>query len=525
MPDFWQNMGFDGASAQGMAGVNRQPYTILSQGTTVMAQKVLDDAAALFPEYDGETNIPPRLPPDFATPTGESFATWHTAAQIAYLKALEPDWRNTPAVVTFGTAPSAFDYRTWLLSADGRSVINVNTLQTSDIARLSLDDQTRLAELPAFLEIHADPKGLWPATAAGVQSAGGTAPPATVAEARARIDKLISDLEAVVKTSVHYDADKRTEEVTANNLTERYPNLFLDQIDILRDRVANMAIFSFDAIGKIVDDLRKRFVRIERYSTVTPPQPDNFGTGLTLSANSTDNLAGVKRALNIFLRSEVQLRDIADIKHEVVTYGTMKLRPLDTPGMIFVLQTQDNYAKEAEARAQSEDLNQINALVQSYTGMQKMLNATLAKFDPVQFQKDNPNDYEKKNEYKTLLGETNIMVSQMSQEDRNILSMFEKRYVTANSNSYHPLEKELNTLRPTISVFTDFFIAGVFKPKMQKEWDLDSQNLAKVSKILSQESQLRMDQINALSREKNRNYDIATETLTKMTDILRSIVN
>jgi hypothetical protein len=534
MQDFWQNMGFDGASAPGMTGIDRQPYTLLSQGTTVMAQKVLDDAAALFPEYDGITNVPPRLPDDFSDPSPQSFGLWHTAAQVAYLKAQEPDWQTKPAVKTFGNAASAFDNQTWLLSADGRSVINVNTLQTTDIARLSLADQTRLAELPAFIEIHADPKGLWPSSANGVQTGGAAAPPATVAEARARIQALITEFEELVKTSSNYSAANRGDPVTSDNLAQRYPNLFFDQIDILRRRVDNMAIFSFDAIGQLVSDLQKRFLRIERYATVTQPQPDTRNLGMTFSANSTDNLAGVKRALNIFLRSEVQQRDIAAAKNEIVVLGTLNGRVLDTPNMIFVLQTQDNYAKEAEARAQSEELNQINSLVQSYTGMQKMLNTTLTKFDPVKFQENNKDDFDKKNEKQPFLGLTGINFldtdgNPISAADRNILSMFERSYVLANNNKFHPFEQEKGTQRPAITVFGDVVpglgVPGSFSPQTQKEWDLASQNLAKVSKILSQESQLQMDRINALSREKNRNYDIATETLTKMTDILRSIVN
>lgn len=534
MPDFWNSMAFDGASAAGLTGIDSRPYTLLSQGTTVMAQKVLDDAAAIFPEYDGVTNMPPRLPPDFADPGPESFAMWHTAAQIAYLKAQEPDWQTKTAVKTFGTSASAFDNQTWLLSADGRSVINVNTLQLSDIARLSFADQARLAELPAFIEIHADPKGLWPASPAGVQRGGGTAPPATVAEARDRIEALIAGLETVVMTSANYAADKRGETVTAENLTQRYPNLFLDQIDLLRSRVANMAIFSFDAIGQLVKDLETRFLRIERYATVTQPQYDARFPGMIYAANSTDDLAGVRRALNIFLRSEVQQRDIAALKGEVIDYGTMQGRPLDTPGMIFVLQTQDNYAKEAEARAQSEELNQINSLVQSYTGMQKMLNTTLTKFDPVKFQAENKDDYDKKNEVKPFLGLAGIESldadnKPISMADRNILSMFERSYALANGNTFHPFEQAKGASRPTISVFAEAVagvsIPGAFKTATQKEWDLASQSLAKVSKILSQEGQLQMDRINALSREKNRNYDLATETLTKMTDILRSITN
>ena len=56
-PTFWSRMGFDGGSALGIAGVDTRPYTLWTKDAAETAQKVLDDAAAIFPEFDGVTGM------------------------------------------------------------------------------------------------------------------------------------------------------------------------------------------------------------------------------------------------------------------------------------------------------------------------------------------------------------------------------------------------------------------------------------------------------------------------------------
>lgn len=520
---FWNRMGFDGASAIGLGGVDTRPYTVLSKGASAMAQKVLDDAAAIFPEFDGVSNVALPLPADFAAPSFGSFLNWHTAHQVQFLKERAPNWTaGDLRAVTFGTSANPVENETFVLSADGRRAIHVNQLQTIDLAQLPLEDQRRLAEdIPAFRAIHANPLGLWPA-----DGVSGSAPPTTVAAARDRIETLyLAELERAVQSSANYRPERRAEAVTAANLQTHYPNMFLDQIDLMRRRLAKMAIFNPDAIGQFVADLKERFERLERYATTTRPTLNSFG--LIEAANSTDDLASLDRAKLIFMQMELRLRDVAASSADIAFTGNFIGRAVDTPLMVFLFQTQENSSAEADARARSEELNQMNALIQAYTRIQQFVNDTLKRFDPVAFQAANPND-DKAIERKALLGKNSLSDLNLSSSDLRALSMFETSLAKLNQNSFHPIELATNAVRPTfdIIVMPSPFIPFVgLKQHTQQEWDLFSQSLSKVSKVLSSDSQARMDEVNRISRGKNRSYELASETLNKMTDILRSIVN
>ncbi len=527
---YWQSMAFDGASGRGVAGLDPHPYARLSEGNSFVdangiaqfASKVLFDGAAVFPEFDGTSNQALPLPADYASPSFASFAGWHTAIQAQFLKDQTPGWTAGDfRATTFGTSPDPTQNQTYVLSVDGRRVYFVNTLMGADIARMPLEDQEVLAGVPAFRALLTTPQGWWPADA----QPGGAVPPATVAEARAKIEtEILGPIETVITASRTYDATRRNEEITSANLGSLYHNLFLDQIDMLRLRLAKMAVFDPDALKMIVKDWQERFTRIERFSSITPQTP--VANGLTTSVNSLDGLAGANRALQVFLRSELRIRDLMTASSQIVFTGTYKtgdtVRVADTPMMVFMFQTQQNYTAEAEAQAKSEELNEMKALIESYTKIQKLVNQTLQTFDPVKFGAVDGRK-ETDQEFKRFLDKSTLNdLPSPADETKLVLAMFDSVAARQNTNSFHPLEIDTNALRPTF----DFMQSGAaFKEHTQTDWDLFSQNLSKVSKVLTADSQARMDEINRISRGKNRNYELASDTLNRMTDILRSIIN
>ncbi|WP_158241876.1 hypothetical protein [Tabrizicola sp. TH137] len=520
----WERMGFNGASALGITGVDTRPYTRLSEGANGMAQKVLDDAAAIFPEFDGLTQLALPLPADYASPSLASFLNWHSAHQVQYLKDQAPNWTaGDLRLLTFGTSVDPTQNETFLLTADGKQVLRIATLQPTEIARLALADQERLAMLPAFRELHANPMGLWPADDIfNLAASGGTAPPATVDEARARIEtEILAPFETLVLAAA--DPTRRNETITAENLAALYPNLFLDQIASLRRRLDRMAVFNPDVISQMVADLNTRFTRLQSYSTVTPPGTTDATSRLTTSVNSIDNLAGINRALQIFLQSELRQRDILATNDVIVFDGTFQNRAVDTPLMVFLFQTQENYSDEADAQARSEELNQTKSLLEAYAKMQQFVNDTIRSFDPTQFQKDNENNPDAV-ERKSFMNVANTASLNLSTQDLLVVSMFDRTFAPANGNSFLPIERETNSTRPTFPI-TNPAASSVLVAYTQQEWDLFSQDLSKISKVLSADSEARMDAINRVAKEKNRHYELATETVTKMTEILRSILN
>lgn len=528
---FWSGMRFDGGSAIGAAGVDTRPYARLSEGTSSMAQKVLDDAAALFPEFDGVSNVALPLPADYASPSYEGFLNWHSAHQLAFLKETLPNYAvGDRRAVTFGASANPYENQTFLLSADGRRVIHVNRLQTGDIARLSLADQTVLADLPAFRALHANPLGLWPADDVyGVAAAGGTPPPATADAARQQLLAGVTALEGVVQASTHYVATQSSDAIDASNATQFFGNLIMDQLGYLRQRIGTMAIFNPDAVNRMISDLKDRFDRMETYAKVTRPVTDTF-EGMTFRANSTDGLRSLDSALQVFAATEVQQRNLAKEVTGIAATGKYNKRDVDTPLMVFLFQRDENYSAEADAQARSEELSQMNALIQAYTRIQKVVNDTLQKFDPIQFQKDHEND-DKAVERKALNGGTHLAALNLTADEKLLISMFDTTYLEAANNTYHPLEVSTNALRPTFDMIgplgldAGMRLTATLVAHTQKEWDLFSQNLAKTAKLLSQDSQARMDEVNKISRAKNRNYELATDTIGKMAEILRSIIN
>ncbi len=56
-------------------------------------------------------------------------------------------------------------------------------------------------------------------------------------------------------------------------------------------------------------------------------------------------------------------------------------------------------------------------------------------------------------------------------------------------------------------------------------WDALAVQLGESTKIIGQSSQIQMDAINKLSQEKNRHYELGSNVLNKMTEILRSITS
>ena len=271
-------------------------------------------------------------------------------------------------------------------------------------------------------------------------------------------------------------------------------------------------------------------------SGCAPPSPV-ADTKLADAANSTDDLGSVTRALNVFLRAELRLRDIVAQSIDIIFTGryrnpadpTDQGRVVDTPLMVFLFQTQQNYSAEAEAQAKSEELNEMKALIGIYTKVQKMVNDTLQKFDPVKFQEANK-DNDKAVEYHRFYDVewTTQLPASFTASDFLILSMFDKTLAPRNDNTYLPIEGQTNAGRPLFEFFSMIPAVGTaaqFKLHTQQDWDLFSQSLSKVSEVLSADSQARMDEIDRISRGKNRNYELASDTLNKMTDILRSIIN
>lgn len=588
-PVFWA----DPAIGQSPGDLLNAPYlnqvdTITDETTRV---EIRDDARSLFPFFDGDANLLPERPADFANPTPESFLNWHSAHQLEYLRAQGPisglatsaayravlgaasqfdavyDFPaiRIPAGDPLGTGPGLYA----ILSADGTEVIVINQLRPDAIAMLggftpgatptdteiySAENQRRLRLMPAFAELVARPFNLVPSSVdpATITLADATTNNAARTSIQGIVQGAINVIEGVgsfvATTQAEFDADLSLRQT-------RYHYLFTEQLNILNARLDRMEIFDQDAITLEVNKILERFERVEAYKGVTEPQvvagpapgTPNYGApDARGAANSTDGLETVNSAGNILIGTELRLIELLRATEGIATSQRYEGRFLDAPMMTFLLQSFTNYSKEAEAEAEAEDLKQHNKLLEDYTKFQTLLNTTLQAYDPVRLaaSRDDDDDNDdpeslglKGSRYDRTVTPTfdpYSLLSSFTPSEQILISMFDRGLATMNGNSFHPVEALKGLDRPledltraeVPSVFpgaAPFVAGGVMIAYDKNTWDKLAVNVSETTKLISQDTQIRMNEINQLNKEKNRHYELASSSLNRLSGILRSI--
>lgn len=473
------------------------PYLVLSVSDIDQLDwaQISADARRLFPVFDGQTNLLPGRPADFASPSAGSFMNWHAAHQLEYLHS-----HGTPTVVTdeAGTltarvagVPGPPDLSVFL-TQDGRQAINLATLMPVDIAQLSLDDQRVLAALPQFADQIAPAFNLRPAA--------GDAGPGTV---RDEIRAEIAQIRAQIAASPRYlDGEMARFDSDPAARRELYHYFFLGQLDLLEGRLAKMAVFNTDAIGQITAGVIERYLRLERYVSMTPETPA-VGASLPRNVNTSDSGASVAAAAEIFLGVEARLYDIARARFELAETGAFNGRPADVPQLVFVMQSLATRAAEAEAR--TEELNQNNLLLRDYSRMQDVLNRTLKVYADLE-----PEALVSVGSFGTL---ANVPLA-----DQPVIAMFNQSGMDA-TNSYHPVESERGVVRPLLDMLA---VPLVTHPK--DAWDRFSIALGNATQQIGRDSQIRMQEIARMNEQKNQHYEMGSSVLSRTAEIIRTIL-
>ena len=493
----------------------------------VRSQQLKVNSGVLFDEYTGAEVLALTAPPNFNAPSPQEFMNWHSYFQQQYLAGQTPvpitDNGETFDVhyASIGGNADPLRNANMVLSQDGTRIIDLNSLQLSDIATLSLNDQRALSGLALFRETYALQLGLVP---------NSTVRDATQERERifAQIDIVISDIESADDFQPNMWTTFNDDPLQRANL---YHYLLLGQLSYLKARLAKMAIFSPDQIKSQFAEIRDRFLRLNEFKLMTM-ETAVATNGLRQSLNALDEFASVRSAQDILIGTELKLFELTKSAFDVADTGYFEdpLRPglnkvLDAPNLVFVLQTFESYSKEAEAEALTEEMNQVNRLLQNYTAMQRLINATLNKFDPVDADPDNPEKLGLKGNsgsLATFMGLPATSENRISAEEVKTISMFDKLSAFANDNTFHPMENRNGIIRPTEDMVN---VVGFLNTYTKETWDKFAISLSEATKLLNQDSQVRMDRIGRFNREKNRSYELATGTLTRLSDILRSIIN
>jgi hypothetical protein len=456
--------------------------------------------------FDGETKLLTGRPVDFGDPATAThipagFRYWHTAHQLEWLKAYDGPGASALTVNDGGASASTLAVSLPYGSDSGEmlhvlltsglngavpgeklGVTILNDLTPDRLQRMSLDDQRLVASHPQFGSLLAEPFALRPSTGE------------TVGQARTAMQARLQELRDLITNSPALPASDDPEQPA--NPAE----LIVDLIDLALENLDRMGVF----FPPTIDDLRARlaaqYERLERYGAALRgfTAPETATTGFM----SADDRAGLRGAYEIFVQSSARMLDVARATAEVVATGRFNGKILDVAGMTFTFQVLANYQGEAEMQARTEEIRVRNALLANYSVMQQLVNRTSAAIpappkadDGIVEPPDGAIVYDPDN--RAL--------------EEKVLAMF----LTSVSvtSAPHPSELQLGVTRPPLA-----------ETSMTKgEWDTFGSVLSGAVRVLDRDVQSLSDQVNAISRERNRHFDMATEVMQKMASIVSEI--
>lgn len=484
-----------------------RPYLGLrgSVGVSLSAPQIAADAAALFPVFDGVSNILPNPPADYAAPTPASFMQWHSAHQVAWLgdfgtiiTATDGPATITSRAATLGAGSNSLRL---VLSADARQAIAVNTLTPDTIAKLPLEDQRLIALDPTFQTEIADPFGLRPAS-------GDT----SIDTVRTLMRQGVLAAQAIIQSAPDFVAGQGAAFLANPALRSNlYHYMFLEELGLLSQRLDGMAIFHPDSITAEVKAISERFERLHAYKSVVPETTTTTPSG-TANVNSSDGGASMAQAAEIFVQVESRIYDMAVQRFNIAQTGLFQSRRLDTPSLTFLLQNMQTMSDEAKAEGKTEEMNQNNRLLEDYAAMQRALTRTLQVYNA------------------PAVTPASLVAladgpATIAQADAPVM-MFASRFAPggfggAAANTYHPVERLKNIERPLLDlVETD---APLWVGQKKSYWDRAANSLGEATKQLGQDTQIQMDTINQLNKMKNRHFELASNVLNKTAEMLRML--
>ncbi|MEO9776453.1 hypothetical protein [Roseibium sp.] len=409
-----------------------------------------------------------------------------------------------------------------VLAGDGRTVLTLQNLSKTDIATLSLADQTLIVDYLAGLgtgggDVRATLASVW-----GVQLGDTVAANRSVAT-------------ALIQAAIDDDIRPRK---SANE------DLFTDQLDNLKALVDRNALFSLADIQREVDAVKERFDRVATFEESIAPDhiveggEDEVYHGL----NSTDNDATIVNGLKNFVAQEQRLLDLQNKRLEIAASS----KSMDVPTLIAALQLTYNIEKEAEVAILTEEMQQQNALLKDYAEMQRIVNEALKHFSSGEDAAEETRDAEgsKDGTHVIWLPDKNVVPhegdegipkdnSSLSTGERRVLIMFDDNYSGPYTfKSGHPIEKLHGITRPLDNIVSNvqaentkdpYFVQQNLNKRSQSQWNIFSTQLADAVTLINQNSQILTNEISSMNQERNRHYDLANNALRRMNDILTSI--
>ncbi|MDO1583176.1 hypothetical protein [Rhizobium oryzicola] len=519
-------------------------------------------ADALFPVKDGLNTTMPVAdrPPGFDVKAsdlttddainafGRIFNTWHSSYQVEWVNANLKAQAITNGVLLLQGATTSITYVASVpppangtislgeYSATPR-IYQVNTLTKDNFATMPTKDQERIVATEAFKHM---------ASSLGLS---------------VNKQQMIDAANVLRGQVTNYKASNRKFVALPPDAQQA----FTDQIDLLISRLDKMSVFSQTDIQSQLTELQTRFNRLAAFFNVSEENwrpgagqaplntqdlstlPTNFSeTWLPLGNDndvirvpknvvSLDDNATINSGYNVFLQQEMRIRDMKETRASVAAGdGYMNGKKLDAPSMIYYFQSQYNLEGEAKVTVETEEVKQQNAYLKTISVMQELINKSIAQFQkadegPKSFAGLGPDFLD--NLAKQI--NSNPPLNEADIQTLKAIFMFSDKSNDAQKN---PLEVLRGLSRPRLDLVRGNISTGPqnggymwdnasndLQSHTHPQWSNYGTQLSELVTLVNQESQLKMNDINSLDRERNRHFDLANSALQKMADLLQNI--
>jgi len=553
MSDFWSGAFGNSPVIQPTRGEQlppqNTPYDNLLGGAAGLDPSINNAGAqAVFPVLSPDPDSPDSLiakagkPAHFDDPpsalTANIFATWHSAYQAEYINSRKAEIKD--GILSIGTGDDAIHV---MLSGDQTKVYILESLQKADFATMAIADQTRIAMTanadPMPMGMPADDADQIKAAAKTLARLGMTA---KVDEASSAIDKL---KKAIGEDPSVSSADKQ---------------VFLDELANVQKRVDATKVYSVTNINSEVSAISDRFHRVAVFAKAKaagplfpdPSDKNQFRNVTGLNLDEDNNNLDIQHGLDAFMNAEKQILAADNAAMQIANTGTLVglTKHLDAPNLLAAFQLSANLKDQAINAADTEEINQINQLLKTYNVIQELINQTISTFDASETDEkrgllgydasgDVGNNSGKEpgtdDHDHAIVTQTAIETLQnpivvdpgkknqftppaLSDAQLKAISMFEKDL----NSTLSPIEELLGVTRP--SGFDFYDNAGKTLNYFQKStWDQWSATLSNTVQQISQENQLKFNDINTLEKERTTHFQAATNALSKAGDIIASI--
>ena len=518
--------------------VAEQPYTLLpGSALGATSPDVTDSANAIALPLVDSTSTDGK-PDTYSNPSASDFLSWHTAWQIRYIK--EKNASGLSVTIGSGTSQITAFVGDGTL---GEKVFVVENLQKSDIGLMNLATQERLSGLAAW----DNASGV--ADKLGYKRRDGSSVSALRNTLKAVLDA--SYLNLMVQPSVGPMSG------TAGLADLQ---LFKDQIENIKTRIDNSSVFQEANIKTAAEAILTRYKRAAAFSvdsykgTGSPPEGKDWGANakitkdgvagypdyyLTPDSISTDGNVTIINGYNKFIADEVKLLEADKTRLALGALVSTQMKNVDLPRMIFLLQMTYDLTNEQQSAETTEELRQQNKYLQDISLVQRLLNNTLAKFGTGT---DETKALLDKDGYSGFGRGARDGSDFLTKEESFMLGMFEK-FNTTERYATHPIETLRGiTSRPTLEILdtplkydssvkklddqtsTNFaYWFSAFKAYPKSTWEKYNTNISDHVALVSQESQIKQNEINSFDRERNRHYELANNALQKMFDMIGQI--